>query len=65
MDIGLIFKIAAIGSIVAVINQLLTRAGRDDIATLVTISGLVIVLMMIVSLVGDLFQNVQSVFGYY
>lgn len=65
MDIGLIFKIAAIGIIVAVINQLLTRAGRDDIATLVTISGLVIVLMMIVSLVGDLFQNVQSVFGYY
>ena len=65
MDIGLIFKIAAIGISVAVINQLLTRAGRDDIATLVTISGLVIVLMMIVSLVGDLFQNVQSVFGYY
>lgn len=65
VDIGLIFKIAAIGIIVAVINQLLTRAGRDDIATLVTISGLVIVLMMIVSLVGDLFQNVQSVFGYY
>ena len=65
MDIGLIFKIAAIGIIVAVINQLLTRAGRDDIATLVTISGLVIVLMMIVSLVGDLVQNVQSVFGYY
>ena len=47
MNVDLIFKIAAIGIIVAVINQLLTRAGRDDIATLVTISGLVIVLMMI------------------
>lgn len=64
MDIDLIFKIAAIGIIIAVLNQLLARSGRDDMATLVTIAGLVIVLMMILSLIGEFFNSVKSIFGF-
>ena len=63
MEIDLIFKIAAIGIIIAVLNQLLSRSGREEMATLVTIAGLVIVLMMILSLVGDFFNSVKTIFN--
>ena len=62
MEIDLIFKIAAVGIIIAVLNQLLAKSGREDMATLVTIAGLVIVLMMILSLIGDFFDSVKNIF---
>ncbi len=65
MAIDLVFKIAAIGILVAVLNQLLVRAGREDIATLTTIAGLVIVLLMVVDLVSNLFDSVKRIFGLY
>ena len=65
MSIDIVFRIAAIGIIIAILNQVLTRAGRDDIATMVTIAGIVIVLMMIVSIIADLFSSIKSVFGLY
>ena len=63
MDIDLIFKVAAIGIIVAVLNQVLVRSGREEQAMLKTLAGLVVVLLMIVGMIGDLFDTVKSVFG--
>lgn len=63
MDVSIIFKIAAIGLITAIINQLLKKADKDEIATLVTLAGLVIVLVIIVNMVGQLFDTLKSVFG--
>ena len=63
MDIDLIFKIAAIGIIVAVLNQLLVRSGREEQAMLTTLAGLIVVLTIIVTEIGDLFSTVKSVFG--
>ena len=60
MDIDFVFRIAGIGIIVTVISQLLTRAGRDDIALLATLSGLVVVLMMVVGMISDFFSNIRS-----
>ncbi len=65
MAIDLVFKIAAIGILIAVLNQLLTRAGREDIATLTTIAGLIIVLLMVVDLISNLFDSVKQIFGLY
>ena len=63
MDVDLIFKIAAIGIIVAVLNQLLVRSGREEQAMLTTLAGLIVVLTIIVTEIGDLFSTVKSVFG--
>ncbi len=65
MSVDLVFRIAAIGILVAVLNQLLSRAGRDDMATMVTIAGLVIVLFMVIGVISDLFDNVKRVFNLY
>jgi stage III sporulation protein AC len=65
LAIDLVFKIAAIGILIAVLNQLLVRAGREDIATLTTIAGLIIVLLMVVDLVSNLFDSVKHIFGLY
>ena len=65
VSIDLVFKIAAIGILVAVLNQLLVRSGRDDIATMTSIAGLVIVLLMVVDLISGLFESVKSIFGLY
>ena len=65
MAIDLVFKIAAIGILIAVLNQVLVRAGRDDIATLTTIAGLIIVLLMVVDLISNLFESVKQIFGLY
>ena len=62
MDISILFKIAAIGLIVTVICQILKKSDRDDIATLVSIVGLVIVLAVVVGMVGDLFAKIKSIF---
>lgn len=63
MDVDLIFKIAAIGILVSVLNQVLTRSGRDEQATMTTLAGLVVVLMMVVQEIADLFTMVKTLFG--
>ena len=63
MDVDLIFKIAAIGILVSVLNQVLTRSGRDEQATMVTLAGLVVVLMLVVQEISDLFNLVKNLFG--
>ena len=63
MDVDLIFKIAAIGIIVAVLNQVLIRSGREEQARLTTLAGLIVVLTMVVTEISDLFRMVKSVFG--
>ena len=63
MDVDLIFRVAAIGIIVAVLNQVLVRSGREDQAMLMTLTGLVVVLLRVVGVIADLFSTVKSVFG--
>ena len=63
MDVDLIFKIAAVGILVAVLNQVLSRAGREEQAMLTTLAGLIVVLTMVVTEISDLFRMVKSVFG--
>ena len=63
MDVDLIFKIAAIGILVAVLNQVLTRAGRDEQATMISLVALVTVLMMVVQEVAKLFNMVKTLFN--
>ena len=65
MDISVIFKIAAIGILITVICQILKKSDRDDIATLVGLAGLIIVLSMVVNMVGELFENLKSIFSLY
>ena len=64
MDIDLIFKIAAIGIIVAILNQVLSRSGRDEQATMTTLAGLVVVLMMLAQKIADLFTLVKELFEF-
>ena len=63
MDVDLIFRIAAIGILVSVLNQVLTRSGREEQAMMTTLAGLVVVLMMVVREISDLFQLVKTLFG--
>ena len=63
MEVDLIFKIAAIGILVAVLNQVLSRAGRDEQAMMTTLAGLVVVLMMVVQEIARLFNLVKDLFG--
>jgi len=64
MNVDLIFKIAAVGMIVAVLNILLTKSGREEQALMTTIAGLVIVLIIIIQEVADLFSKIKSLFGF-
>ena len=64
MDIDLIFKIAAIGMIVSILNQVLSRSGREEQATMTTLAGLVVVLMMLAQKISELFDLVKSLFGF-
>lgn len=63
MNVDLIFKIAAVGILVAVLNLLLTRSGRDEQALLTTLAGLVVVLMMLLQEISNLFDLVKMLFG--
>ncbi len=65
MGIDLIFKIAAIGLLTAIINQVLKKADKEEIATLTTLAGLVIVLLMVVDLIAQLFDTLKTIFGLY
>ena len=62
MNIEIIFKIAAVGLIVAVLNQVLSRSGRDEYTMITTLAGLIIVLMMVLPYIRDLFDYIRSVF---
>ncbi len=64
MDVDLIFKIAAIGILVAVLNQLLIRSGREEQAMMTTLAGLVVVLMMMVREISALFDLIKTLFGF-
>lgn len=63
MDIDLIFRIAAVGILVAVLNILLTRSGREEQALMTTITALVVVLMMVVQKISELFSLIKTLFG--
>ncbi len=64
MDVTLVFQIAGLGIIVAVLSQLLKRAERDEQALMITIAGLVIVMLMLVNEISELFDTVRSTFGF-
>ena len=64
MEIDLIFKIAAVGIIVSILNQLLVRSGREEQATMTTLAALVVVLMIVVQRIADLFQLVEQLFQF-
>ena len=64
MNVDLIFKIAAIGILVAVLNQLLVRSGREEQAMMTTLAGLVVVLMIVVQRIADLFELVKNLFHF-
>ena len=63
MDVDLVFKIAAIGILVAVLNILLSRAGRDEQALMTTIAGLVVVLVLVIQKISQLFDLIKSLFS--
>ncbi len=63
MEVDLIFQIAGVGIVVAVLNQLLSRAGREEQALLITIAGLVAVLFILTEQIGDLFSSIKSIFN--
>ena len=64
MEIDLIFKIAAVGIIVSILNQVLVRSGREEQATMTTLAGLVVVLMIVVQRIAALFDLVKSLFNF-
>ena len=64
MEIDLIFKIAAIGIIVSILNQVLARSGREEQATMTTLAGLVVVLMMLAQKIAQLFELVKTLFDF-
>ncbi len=64
MDIDLIFKIAAVGIIVSILNQVLVRSGREEQATMTTLAGLVVVLMILVQKIAELFDLVKTLFNF-
>jgi len=64
MEIDLIFKITAVGIIVAILNQVLSRSGRDEQATMTTLAGLVVVLMIVAQKISELFDLVQRLFDF-
>lgn len=64
MDVELIFKIAAIGIIVAVLSQLLIRSGREEQAMLTTLAGLIVVLTLIITQISSLFNTIKQLFGF-
>jgi stage III sporulation protein AC len=64
MSVDIIFKIAAVGILTAILHQVLTKSGREEMATMTTLAGLVVVLFMVIGLISDLFQNIRTVFQF-
>lgn len=65
MSIDVIFKIAAIGILITVICQILKKSDRDDIATLVSLAGLIIVLTLVIGMISELFDSIKTIFDLY
>ena len=65
MNIDLLFQIAGVGILVFAVNQVLAKAGREDMAVLASVAGLVVVLFLVVDLIAQLLNNVKSIFGLY
>ena len=65
VEVDLLFKLAGLGVVVAVLSQVLNRAGREELGTLVTVVGLVIALFLVINLVSDLFSSLKSIFALY
>lgn len=65
MDIDIIFKIAGIGIVITVVNQILSKNGRDDMATMVTIVGVILVLIVVVDMISGFFTTVKTMFQLY
>lgn len=63
MDIDIIFKIAGIGLVVSILNTILKKADKDEIATFVTLGGLVLVLVIVLDMIGGLFDSIKSILG--
>jgi len=63
MDVGFVFKIAAMGIIIAILGQVLSKAGREEQALLTTLAGLAVVLLMVMSKLSDLFSAIKTMFG--
>ena len=63
-DVSVLFRIAAIGIAIALLNQILTKAGREEQAMMTTLAGLVVVMMMLVQEISDLFQLIKALFGF-
>ena len=64
MDIDLIFKVAAVGIIVTILNQVLARSGREEQAMMTTLTGLIVVLMMVATKISDLFDQINRLFSF-
>ena len=64
MEIDLIFKIAAVGIIVSILNQVLARSGREEQGTMTTLAGLIVVLMLVAQKIADLFDLVKRLFDF-
>lgn len=62
MEIGILFRIAAVGILVAVLNQILLRAGREETAMMTTLAGLVLVLFWVIEYIGELFETIRTLF---
>ena len=65
MDVEIIFKIAAIGILTAIIGQILKQTGKDEISTVATLAGLIIVIVMVLNLIGDLFSTIKTLFNFW
>ncbi len=64
MGVEIIFKIAGIGLLTAIISQILKQTGKDEISTLATVAGIIIVLFMVLNLIGDLFDTLKTLFQF-
>ena len=64
MDISIIFKIAAVGILTAIVGQVLKKADKDEIATITTLAGLIIVLLMVVDMIANLFDTIKLLFSF-
>ena len=64
MDVSLILRVAGVGLLVAIATQILSKSGRDEQATFVTVAGVIVVFLMLIQEIGNLFETVRSTFGF-
>jgi len=64
VDVDIIFKIAGIGILTAVVSQILKNSGKDEISTLATLAGIILVIFMVLGMIGDLFESIKSIFKF-